>query len=65
MSDPHILLRRDGPFYRVRVTPADALPPSVRQPETHAGYASVLMAAHLLASATGFPIIDETQKGGS
>lgn len=62
---PHISLRRDGPFYRVRVSPADALPPPVRQPETHAGHASALMAARLIANATGFPIIDETQKGGA
>ena len=61
---PHISVRRDGPFYRVRVTPADAVPPSVRQPETHAGHASALMAARLLCNATGFPIIDDTDKKG-
>lgn len=60
--EPHILLRRDGPFFRVRPVPADALPPSIRQPETYAGYLAATMAAKLLSSASGWPVRDLTIK---
>jgi len=61
-ADPHIALRKDGAFYRVRPVPSDALPPSIRQPETHAGHAAALMAAKVLSQATGLPIVDHTTK---
>lgn len=60
--DPHIALRKDGPFYRVQPVPSDALPPSIRQPETHAGYAAASMAAKVLSQASGLPIVDHTAK---
>lgn len=63
--DPHISLKRDGPFYRVRAVPADALPPSIRQPETHAGYLAASMAARMLSDASGLPIVDFTTKAGA
>lgn len=62
-ASPHISLQKDGPFYRVQPIPADALPPSIRQPETHVGYLSAMMAARLLATATGLEIIDHTKAG--
>lgn len=64
MSDPHISLRRDGPFYRVRAVPDDALPPTIRQPETHAGYLAASIAAKMLADASGLPIVDMTKGAG-
>ena len=59
-AKPHISLRKDGPFYRVQPIPADALPPSIRQPETHIGYLSAKMAAKVLSDAAGWPIVDHT-----
>lgn len=56
-----IHLRKEGPFWRVRVEPKDALPASVHVPETHAGHLSATMAAKLLANATGFPVVDHTK----
>lgn len=64
-SGPHISLGRDGPFFRVRAVPADALPPTVRQPETYAGYLAASMAAKVLADASGLPIVDMTQPKGA
>ena len=61
-ANPHISLRKDGPFYRVQPIPADALPPSIRQPETHVGHLSATMAARVLSEASGLPIIDHTIK---
>ncbi len=63
-SGPHISLRRDGPFYRVRAVPADALPPSIRRSETHAGYLAALMTARILSDASGLPIVDSVGKAG-
>lgn len=60
-DEPQIHLRKDGPFFRVRVEPKGALPASVHVPETHAGHLSATMAAKLLANATGFPVVDHTQ----
>lgn len=60
---PEIHLSKDGPFYRVRVEPRDALPDHVLVPETHAGLLSANLAARLLSNATGFPIIDHTKLG--
>lgn len=60
---PQIHLTNDGPFFRVRVEPRDALPSSVRQPETHAGHWSATMAARVLSNATNFPIVDLTKEG--
>lgn len=62
VANPHISLRKDGPFYRVQPIPADALPPSIRQPETHVGYLSASMAAKMLSDASGLPIVDHTAK---
>lgn len=62
---PHISLRKDGPFYRVGPVPADALPPSIRQPETHVGYLSAPTAAKLLSQASGLPIVDHAAKSGA
>jgi hypothetical protein len=56
-----ILIRKDGPFYRVRVEPVGSLPANVRAPETHAGYLAETMAAKLLHDATGFPVVDHTK----
>lgn len=56
-----IHLRKDGPFYRVRVEPKDAKPASIHAPETHAGHLAATMAAKLLSDATGFPVIDHTK----
>lgn len=62
---PHISLRRDGPFFRVRAVPADALPPTVRQSETYVGYLAASMAAKVLADASGLPIVDTTLSKGA
>ena len=62
VANPHISLRKDGPFYRVQPIPADALPPSIRQPETHVGHLSASMAAKMLSDASGLPIVDYTAK---
>lgn len=59
-----IHLRKDGPFYRVRVEPRDALPDHILVSETHVGLLSASLAARLLSNATGFPINDHTKGGG-
>ncbi len=59
---PQIHLTKDGPFYRVRVEPRDALPGHVLVPETHAGLLSASLAARLLSNATGFPIINHDKE---
>ena len=61
-ANPHISLRKDGPFYRVQPIPADALPPSIRQSETHIGHLSATMAAKVLSQASGLPNVDYTVK---
>lgn len=61
MPAPTIHLRKDGPFFRVNVEPCRSLPENVRAPETHAGHLAAAMAARLLATATGFPVVDHTK----
>lgn len=62
--EPHISIVRDGPFYRVRANPVDALPPCVRQPETHGSHLSANMAARILSDASGLPVVDRSSNGG-
>lgn len=58
MDAPAIHVTRDGPFYRVSVTPADALPDNWSAPATFSSAPMALMSARLLSDASGLPIVD-------
>ena len=58
-----IILKRDGGFYRVQCDPVDALPPSFARPTTFISHCLASDTAGLLGEATGFPVVDMTQKG--
>lgn len=58
-------LTRDKGFCRVRVLPPDAAPAVPLAAETHVGHLSAQTAARIIATHLGFPVIDETQKGGA
>jgi hypothetical protein len=60
-ASPQIHLKRDGPFFRVRVEPVGSLPSSIHAAETYTGHPSANTAAKLLSAATGFRIIDHTK----
>lgn len=55
---PQIEICRDGPMFRVVVTPADILPPSWTAPSTFSSMPLARMSAKLLADASGLPIVD-------
>jgi hypothetical protein len=61
VSGPEIRILKDGPFWRVRVEPRDALPDHILVSETHAGLLSANIAARVLSNATGFPVVDRTK----
>lgn len=52
-------------IYRVRVLPPDAAPAVPLAAETHVGHLSAKLAAGIVATHLGLPVIDETQKGGA
>lgn len=60
LPSPRIEIRRDGPFYRLSIYPADALPASAMRPATHASHASAAREAEIVRSATGWPLLDLT-----
>lgn len=63
-GSPYIQIRKDGPFFRLAVCPADAVPPAAARPGTYASHQSAAMNAEMLHAATGFPIIDRTLRSG-
>lgn len=58
---PQICIERDGPTFRVVVTPPDALPAGWSRPETFSSSPLARMSAKLLAEASGFPVVDLTR----
>lgn len=59
-----IILSKDGSaFYRVQCDPVDAVPPSFNRPSTYCSHLMASDAAHIFAAATGFPLVDETERG--
>ncbi len=60
-----VTISRAGSFYRVGVDPVDALPPSFVRPSTYTSHRGAFDTAHLLAEATGFPVVDQTQHKGA
>jgi len=58
-----IILKRDGGFYRVQCDPVDSLPPSFARPTTYISHWLASDTADLFSEATGFPVVDMTQKG--
>lgn len=58
MTDARIEITRDGPLFRVTVTPADILPPSWTAPSTFSSMPLARISAKLLADASGLPIVD-------
>lgn len=56
-----IEIRRDGPFLRVVVHPAEALPANWSAPSTFTAAPIARMAAKLLADASGLPVVDRTK----
>lgn len=58
-----VILERDRGFYRVQCDPVDALPPSFARPTTYISHWLAASTADLLGKATGFPVVDTTQKG--
>ncbi|SKB85399.1 hypothetical protein SAMN06295937_102354 [Sphingopyxis flava] len=61
--DPHIEVRKDGPFWRVVVLPPEALPDGWCRPSTFSSAPLARLAAKLLADASGMPIIDQATGG--
>lgn len=57
-----VTLSRAGSFYRVACDPVVALPPSFVRPATYTSHAMAADAAGHMAKATGFPVVDMTQK---
>lgn len=58
-----VVLQRQGGFYRVQCDPVDSLPPSFARPTTYISHWLASDTAKLLGEATGFPVVDMTQKG--
>ncbi|PQM27667.1 hypothetical protein CVO77_03595 [Sphingopyxis lindanitolerans] len=58
--DPHIEIRKDGPFVRVVVLPAGAMPANWHGPSTFSSAPLARMSAKFLATTSGLPIVDQT-----
>lgn len=61
MTGPSIHVRKDGPFYRMSVSPPEALTKALARPETYASETTARMAAKVLHDITGWPVIDATR----
>jgi len=58
MTEPHISIAKDGPFWRVIVEPETALPAGWSRPSTFSSQPLAAMSAKLLSQASGLPIVD-------
>lgn len=61
---PTVVLKSERGFFRVEVRPPATLPADYRSPTTYIAHSLASHAARLLGEMTGWPVIDETQKGG-
>jgi hypothetical protein len=57
IGDPHIVLSKDGPFFRLAVLPPEALPDGFRGPSTFSSAPLARMAGKILGEATGLPVV--------
>lgn len=60
---PTVVLKRDRGYFRVEVRPSSPLPLDYHRPATNIAHCLASDAARLLGQMTGWPVIDETQKG--
>lgn len=67
MTDPspYIVLRQGSGFFRVLFRCSDLSPADFNRPGTYTAHSAATDAARLLGQATGWPVIDETKKGGA
>jgi hypothetical protein len=59
-AEPAVHIKKDGPFYRVKIVPTMQLEGSAARPETYAGTIAARQAAGWLSKATGWPVTDLT-----
>lgn len=62
---PVVVLSKGSGFFRVVTRPPEALPADWHHPRTYTAHCLASDAAVLLSKVTGFPVVDETQKGAS
>lgn len=62
-AEPHIAIAKDGPFFRVVVSPPEALPSNWHAPETFSSAPLARLSARLLSVASGLPIVDQAKAG--
>ena len=60
---PVVVLSKGAGFFRVVTAPPEALPADWHHPRTYTAHCLASNAAALLGKVTGFPVVDETQKG--
>lgn len=66
MNDPtpSIVITKGDGYFRVQFTNSTLSPIDFNRPRTFAEHGGASDTARLLAKATGWPVIDQTQKGG-
>lgn len=62
---PVVVLSKGSGYFRVVTRPPEALPADWHHPRTYTAYCLASDAAALLGKVTGWPVVDETQKGAS
>lgn len=62
---PAILLLNSGGFFRVMFRASTLSPSDFNRPGTYTAHSAAADAARLIAKVTGWPVIDETGKGGN
>lgn len=60
---PVVVLSKGSGYFRVVTRPPEAMPPDWHHPRTFTAYCLASDAADLLGKLTGWPVVDETQKG--
>jgi hypothetical protein len=60
MTGPSIQIRKDGPLFKMSVSPPEAMTKALARPETYASETTARMAAKVLAGITGWPVVDLT-----
>lgn len=62
---PVVVLSKGSGYFRVVTRPPEALSSDWHHPRTFTAYCLASDTARLLSKVTGWPIVDETQKGAS
>lgn len=61
---PVIVIAKGDGYFRVQFRDSALSPNDFHRPRTYAAHGAAVDTADLLAKATGWAVIDETQKGG-